>query len=217
MKLSYDTLLPALYRLHGGGYARVYDVHFEFSGRPTRRWRDPYLKWTVQTFEDKLLYLRSRYKYVATPQGWTFPRGCIAYVTRSGHAVFRTSEWFRKLPADLLFIQEFTGLERLRVDIPTLWLREVELPCLAGYFGEIGLSLSDRHAARLKELLARTPVERALRINHSISRRSWLRYYLVTGELTRAQYLVHRKRLAADLKSGRFVIRGRDGYYRGVN
>jgi hypothetical protein len=156
--------------------------------------------WAISDSVSKLKWLRRTYRPTTEADGsLTFPTGCLGSVSAGGHLRFRhRCEWFRKLLADVRFVQDLAGLDELRVTA-SMWLRPPEAPLARLWAQAHDLPVSPILSHVADRLLAAWPIERVVVARNAVYRRYLLRYYLRSGAITREQFNVHRCKTTAQM------------------
>lgn len=205
-----------------------------------------YDAWAITDMQVKMRWLKSRYKWryfdstlaagMTKPSGpIIFDKGCIQRVEQDRSVQFRKrSEWFRKLPMDIMFLAShfmewfpndieakltyaispdadrpgniwqlpvFKKGTELTMYIPSLWLRDKDLPLYCKWARHNDLPIYPHLEAKAEKIINRFTLEKTLRTHHSITRRYLLRYYYRSGKITWDQYLKHRNKTTKQMKN----------------
>lgn len=104
-------------------------------------------------------------------------------------------------PGNLWMLPVFKKGTELTMYIPSLWLRDKELPLYCRWARHNNLPIYPHLQARAEKLIVKFPLEKTLRTHHSITRRYLLRYYYSSGKITWEQYLKHRNKTTKQMKN----------------
>jgi len=201
--LTYRNLLKSIYSAYeDGGPDTINDVELEFCDSFDKDFFSMHSELMVSDYEKKLRYLNGNYTFTLKDGTYHFTKGCLKTLTSEGELQFRDrSEWFRKLPTDILFCQRLIGKDRLMIKIPRLWIRAQELPVMHLWSVMNRVPFLERHKKRVVELLDRYPLEEVIKNRHSITRRYFIRYYYIKGDIEYNTYKKHKSKTAKQMSA----------------
>lgn len=203
-RVGVNHLLDYFYSLYNRNASSVFDVTIEISDAVSIWTKARCYHWLQSKVQDRVNYLKTKYKWVKSGNSFFFRQGCFDSITyypeeRCAHVYYKwRAEWFRKSISDYLFIQELTGCETQLWHIPNLWIRRFELPVIVEWARSRGHQVHPTHERAYAAILKKYTLEETVRTSHSITRRYMLRYYLLHGKLSRERYLYHVHKMWAD-------------------